>query len=318
MKSKIMKSCLVLILAVFPFSVVGCGKVVPPGTTVILLKPDGKVVIKHEGVYKAWGRTKLYFVDTKLKSYPKNIKILCADDINMDVSLKWIGSFKVTKETIDVIKKKVPAKKISRGDISGFELSLDDFFKTAMEDILSSVARSVISPYNTDNIREKREEIREEIKQRFLARMKELNYPVETADVLVTNLDYPPEITAKRKRIKDAELQDIENAALAKAAVAKAKRDAELAAEQGKAMLVKAEADAAANKVRAASLTPEILAVKQLETLVKLAEGQNNTVVVIPFEAIRPGGMQEALLNREAMERVRDAIQKSTVSTTSK
>lgn len=140
--------------------------------------------------------------------------------------------------------------------------------------------------------------------------MKELKYPVETADVLITNLDYPPEITDKRKAIKDAELQDLENAALAKAAVAKAKRDAELAAEQGKANLIKAQADAAANKIRASSLTPEILAVKQLETLVKLAEGQNNTVVVIPFDAIRPGGMQDMLLTQEAIERLGDQLKK--------
>jgi len=141
--------------------------------------------------------------------------------------------------------------------------------------------------------------------------MKELNYPVETTDVLVTNLDYPESVTAMRNRIKDAELQDLENAAIAKANVAKARRDAELAAERGKAQLVEAEADAAANKVRASSLTPEILAVKQLETLVKLAEGPNNTVVVIPFEAIRPGGLQETLLTREAVERLTDVVKEA-------
>lgn len=296
-----------LFAVVLVTSLVGCGQVVPPGTTVMILTPSGDATIKNEGVFKAWGRDKLYFVDTKLKSYSKELEILCADDINMKVRVKWVGSFKVTDDTIDVIKKKVPANAVERGDISGFELSLDAFFKTTMEDILSSVSRAVVSPYKTDNIREHREEIRLSIKQQFLERITHLKYPVETADVLVTNLDYPPEITAKRKRIKDAELQDIENAAIAKAAVSKAKRDAELAAERGKADLVKAQADAAANKVRASSLTPEILAVKQLETLVKLAEGQNNTVVVIPFEAIKPG-LTDTLLNREAVERVTDAV----------
>ena len=298
--------CLAVVLA---FTFAGCGKVVPPGTTVMLLDPSGKTEVKHEGSYKTWGRTRAYLVDTKLKSYSKDLKILCADDINMDVSVKWVGSFKVSKETTDVIKKKVPAESIP-GEKKEFRLSLDKFFETTMEDILSSIARTVISPYKTDNIREKREEIRENIKQKFLTRMKKLKYPVETADVLVTNLDYPDEITKKRQAIKNAELQDLENAALAKAAVAKAKRNAELALEKGKAQLVEARADAAANKVRASSLTPEILAVKQLETLVRLAEGPNNTVVVIPFDAIRPGGLQETLLTREAIERLKDAIKK--------
>lgn len=308
MKSRIVKSCLIVLLATLIVMGSGCGKVVPPGTTVILLKPRGQTEIIYEGVYKAWGRTMVYFIDTKLKSYSKELKILCADDINMNVTVKWIGSFKVTEDTIDIIKKKVPAQKTTREDISGFELSLDKFFETAMQDILSNAARTVVSPYKTDNIREQREVITAAIKAKFLASMKDLKYPVETTDVLVTNLDYPPEITAKRKKIKDAELQDLENAAIAIAEVAKAKRDAELAAEKGKALLVEAEADAAANRVRAASLTPEILAVKQLETLVKLALGPNNTVVVIPFEAIRPGGMQEMLLNREAIERLTDVM----------
>jgi len=287
------------------FVSIGCGRVVPPGTTVIIMKPDGSSTIKQEGVYKAWGRAKAYFVDTKLKSYAKDLQILCADDINMLVSVKWVGSFKVAESTIEVIKKKVPASKVSRDDISGFELSLDKFFETSMADILSSVTRAVVSQYVTDNIRADREKIRETIKEKFLARMKELNYPVETADVLVTNLDYPPEVTAKRQAIKNAELQDLENAALAKANVATAKRDAELATERGKADLVKAQADAAANSARSKSLTPAILAVKQLETLVRLADGPNNSVVVIPYEAIRPGGLQETLINREAIDRLR-------------
>lgn len=187
---------------------------------------------------------------------------------------------------------------------------MDQFFKTTMEDILSSITRQVVSVYKTDVIRDQREAIRDTIKSKFLARIVELKYPVETADVLITNIDYPPEITAKRKAIKDAELQDLENAALAKAAVAKAKRDAELALERGKAKLVEARADAAANKVRASSLTNEILAVKQLETLVRLAEGPNNTVVVIPFDAIRPGGLQEMLLNREAIDKLNKTMLK--------
>ena len=59
---------------------------------------------------------------------------------------------------------------------------------------------------------------------------------------------------------------------------------------------------AAANKIRSASLTPAILAVKQLETLVTLAQGTNNTVVVIPFDAIRPGGLQDTILMKSAID----------------
>lgn len=117
-------------------------------------------------------------------------------------------------------------------------------------------------------------------------------------------MDFPPEITTKRKAIKNAELQDLENAAIAKAEVAKAKRDAELAAERGKAELVRAKADAAANKVRSKSLTSQILLVKQLEMFEKLAIGPNNTTILIPFKAMGSEGMQKMILNRQAIERL--------------
>jgi len=301
MKKRVKLLSLIFACAAIVVVFSGCGKVVPPGTTVIILSPSGDSQIIRQGVYKGWGRDKVYFVDTKLKSYSKNLKILCADDINMDVAVKWIGSFSVDKENIDVIKAKVPATKTNRGDIKGLELSLDQFYKIAMDDIVSSITRTTISAYKTDSIREKREEIRNTVKKKVIARLKELKYPVETADLLITNLDYPVEITTMRKKIKNAELKDLENAAIAKAEVAKARRDAELAVERGKAKLVEAEADAAANRVRAASLTPEIIMIKQIEMYEKLAAGPNNTAVMIPFSALG-SGIEKTMLLKNSID----------------
>jgi regulator of protease activity HflC (stomatin/prohibitin superfamily) len=99
----------------------------------------------------------------------------------------------------------------------------------------------------------------------------------------------------------------LENAAIAKAEVAKARRDAELAAEKGKARLVEAEADAAANRVRAESLTPEIILVKQIEMYEKLASGPNNTAVLIPFSALG-AGLDKTMLLRNSLERLDKSI----------
>jgi len=299
-----MKKGLFILIAVImsAFFLVRCGNVVPPGMTVIIVKPDGETTIHKNGAYKAWNRDRAYFVDGKLKSFKKDLKILCADDINMSVSVKWVGSFLVTDQTISVIKAKVPAKTANIEGNEVQQLSLDAFFRIAMADIMSSITRDTVSPYNTDNIREQRDVIRQAIKKEFLKRMKELKYPISTADLLITNLDYPKNVTAMRQKIKHAELADLENAAIAKANVAKAKRDAELESERGKASIVKAKIDAAANKIRSTSLTPAILAVKQLETLVTLAQGTNNTVVVIPFDAIRPGGLQDTILMKSAID----------------
>lgn len=290
-----------LLMVGVSMSMIGCGKVVPTGTTVLVCKANGKTDINSTGLYTALGRDKVYFVDSKLKSFAKQLNILCQDDINMDVSVKWVGSFNVTESTIDVIRNKVPVTKTKRGDINGYELSLSQFWDTAMSDIVSSITRNTVAEYSTDDIRANRSTICLDIKTEVISRLKALKYPVQTSDVLITNLDYPKEVTEMRKRIKNAELKELEDAAIAKAAVAKASRDAELAFAQNKAKLVDAEGDAAANRVRSESLTPAILAVKQLETLVQLAAGPNNNTVVIPFEALKTG-ITETMLMKQSLD----------------
>lgn len=264
----------------------GCStKVVPPGTVVIVLSADGDKSIHAKGSYYAWGRDRVYYVDTKLKSFTENMKILCTDEINMLVDIKWVGSFKVTKEDIETITKRVPAVKVKEGDLVGFRLSLDKFYHTAMRDIIRSESRSIVSKYTTDNINAKRDEIRTAIKQRVVSRFKTLGYPIVTVDIMVSNLDYPKEITDQRKAIKRAQLEDQKQAALAKAAIAQAKRKAAIAAEEGKAQIITAKADAEANRIRAKSLTPEIIQMRQWDTL-QMIGGRNGDLMIVPYASI--------------------------------
>lgn len=283
--------------AVLTVGLIGCGSVVPPGTTVVILTADGETSIHEKGMYKPWGRDKAYFVDQKLKSFDVQMEILCSDDINMIVSMKWIGCFNVTQDTIGTMITKISSERVDTGDVTGFQLSLHGFWDNVLKSILSSISRDVISQYNTDNIREAREEIRVAIMNRFIEELKQ--YPVDTSKLLLENLDYPPEVTAKRKKIKEAELQDLENAAIAKAKVASARRNAEIALEEGKAQLVKAEADAAANRVRDESLTPAILLVKQIEMQMAIANGPNNTSMMIPYAALDQGLMAPLLMSQQ-------------------
>ncbi|UDQ97078.1 hypothetical protein AAEX28_08510 [Lentisphaerota bacterium WC36G] len=73
MKLQFIKKMVVIAFGIIAINfLTGCGKVVPPGTTVIILTPNGESKIIKSGVYRGWGRDKVYFVDTKLKSYSKN------------------------------------------------------------------------------------------------------------------------------------------------------------------------------------------------------------------------------------------------------
>lgn len=207
----------------------GCGNVVPPGTVVIILDASGNSTVYTDGSYREWGRDRVYFVDTKLKSFTERLYILCEDNINMTVDVKWVGSFTVTKEGLKVIKEKVPSIPVNSGDIKGFQLSLDEFYKTAMKDIVLAKTRGVVSGYTTDAVREKQNEIEAELRKQISERFKELGYPVASTDIMISNIDYPEEVTNQRKAIKNAQLEDEKQAALAKASIAQAAREAGIA-----------------------------------------------------------------------------------------
>ena len=296
-----------LAIIIMSLAAFGCtSRVVPPGTTVIVLSSSGNIEIKKQGSYVAYGRDRVYFIDTKLKSFTESIKILCKDKVNMSVDVKWIGSFDTSKNNIPIIKEKVPATKIDdNSDINGFQLSLSEFYKIAIRDIIKANTRMVISPYVTDAIPEEREMIEASIKNRILDRLKKLGYPVKTSDILLSNLDFDDRITETRQAIKAAELEDQRRAALAKASVAQAKRDEEIAREQGKASIVRAQVKAAQNEIVSKSITPEILAMKQWEVLEEAAKGPNNEIFVIPYEALKTRDLTSTLVNKSSLTKLK-------------
>lgn len=306
------KAIISLAITAFCLSMfVGCGAVVPPGKKVIIRHPNGTTDIVSEGVYYAWGRDRLYFVDQKLKSFEEEMKILCEDDINMDVDVKSLLSFTVDKSSIDFIQEKVPAKQTdSNSEVRGYELSLDQFYAMTVKDIVRSSARNIISKYPTDDIRPNRLKIEKELSDNVRSRLKELKYPLTVSAVLVSNIDYPVEVTNQRKAIKNAQLEDQRKAALAEAAMAEAQRRAGIETEEAKVRMIKAQAQADENEILSQSLTPQYLSWRQLEVMEtvssEMAKGQNNVVFIMPYEAINQDTMNTAML-REVIGAAKNA-----------
>jgi len=296
----------VLILILGMIILVGCSacetRVVPPGTVVMVAKTSGEIETHKKGSYTAWGRDRVYFIDTTLKSFTEHLKILCKDKVNMDVDVKWVGRFDADKT--DTIRQIVPSAKVDdSSDISGYKLSLPEFYATAMKDIIHAKTRLIVAPYVTDNIPEQRVQIEKEVKKLVLERLESLDYPVITSDVLISNLDFDEKVTETRKEIKQAELEDQKQAALAKAKIAQAARNAEIAIEEGKAKVEEAKAEAAANKIREKSLTHPILMEMQFKAIIAMAAGQNNTIFFAPYDALSAGLVQNGMIYQGVTKR---------------
>lgn len=289
----------ILMVLIVAFIASGCSsQVVPPGNVVMVLKPSGEASIHREGSFFAYGRDRVYFVDTKLKSFTERMEILCDDKVNMTVDVKWIGSFDINGDKIDIIKEKVPSREVTEGDMKGYQLSLQEFYNIAIKDIIRANSRAIVAPYITDVIPEKRMEIEKSIRKLVLNRLKELNYPVKTSDILVSNLDFDETVTKTRKAIKKAQLDDLKKAAEAKATLAQATRNEDIARENGKALIATARAEAKANAILTRSLTPAILKLRQWEAMERIGKGTNNELVIVPYEALGTSAVTSAINRR--------------------
>jgi len=314
MEKRKMKRTLLLAITVVSFLFVGCGKVVPPGKKVIVLDAKGKSTLYERGSYLAYNRDKVYFVDGKLKSFTESMKILCADDINMDVDIKIIMCFDVGTEQLEFIKTKVPTSRVTDGDVSGYELSLEKFYELGVKDIGRGTVRNIISPNVTDDIRPNRKKIEAEIATAIEARIKELKYPLQISAILLSNIDYPQSVKNMREEIKNVQLTETKKAAQAQAELAEAQRRVAVEIEKAKVRLVQAEARANENRVIASSLTPEYLKWREIEMLENLAatvaQGPNNTVFVLPFDMMKKEGLVGSVMVRQAVEGLSTAPKK--------
>lgn len=295
-----MNRLLILVITVCLFAT-GCGTVVPPGKRVILIQPDGSTDIYDKGSYFAYGRTRVYFVDQQLSSFNEDDqRILCKDEVNMLVDVKAVLSFDVTESSLEFIQEKVKPVKNSDGNL---ELSLDAFYRMALQPIVLGTARNVISAMETDDIRPNRQKIENDLTQIVRQRIKDLNYPINVSAILLSSIDYPDSVTGMRERIKKAELEDQEKAAKAEAILAQAQREVAIETEQAKSRLVRAQAQADENEILTKSLTPAFLMWRQFEVLEHLGKdlstGESNTVYMLPYQTMSPDMMQTTMLRGE-------------------
>lgn len=255
---------------------------------VIKLSTNGDTSVYSDGVFKAIGRDRVYFVDGKLKSFSEKLSILCADDINMEVDTKLILSFDIKESSITFIKEKVPTESREIDGRKRLVLSLEKFYMLAIRDVLRGTTRNIVSPFITDDIRPNRLLIESRISSKVQERITSLGYPVLISAVLVSNIDYPNSVRNMREEIKQVQLIEQKKIAEAEAQLAQAKRAVQVEAERSKVIIVKAKGQAAQNEILSKSLTPEFLMWRQLEVLEAtsrvLSENENSTVFMMPYE----------------------------------
>jgi prohibitin 1 len=127
------------------------------------------------------------------------------------------------------------------------------------------VFKEVTSTYQTPEITERREALREETRKRLTEEL--APYDIKVVDVFITNLGfsdlYSQAIEQKQKQVQDA----LQAEAKVKQVEAEARQKVAEATGEAKANIARARGDATANRLRQRSLTPLLV---QLEAINKL------------------------------------------------
>lgn len=141
------------------------------------------------------------------------------------------------------------------------------FTETVIQNDVRATAREVAGKYDTMTMLTNRGEFTKGLRDALAAKWKKLGLDVE--QVSIQDVRYPSSITDRYAEAQAAEV-----------AKAKALNDQETAKVQAETKRIEAEGEAAANKVLAESLTPEVVQQHYIDALVSI--GNKGNLVIVP------------------------------------
>lgn len=279
-----------LAFAVFALFLVGCTEEVPPGHVGMIMEPGGvKGKVLEPGFYSCYNRDRMVVVESREEMMTEDLAVLCSDDLNFKFQLnvrcrtRNMNADRL-KELVRRQGAKIKWEKQNKG-----VLRFQAIYRTYVQPDAVSIARTIVSKFQTTQIRDAREKIQKAIQESVIKAC--ADGPIEITGVVTSNFDYPDVITkaVEKKRQKEIEIEEER----AKQAMELLKADNRLKiAEKLKIVRVaEAQAEAAYNQILAKSLTPQYLLLRQRENerLLYGRSGPGDKVIVIPSDtAITP------------------------------
>lgn len=274
-----MKKLMLLILVI---SMMGCTRPVPPGYVGMVMTPSGLTGTPLQpGRHKCIGRDKMVLIETVEPTLTESLSVLCADDLNFKFDLKVRSRLKDTDGNAMKQVLNRQGAKIDWSSGSGV-LTQKILYENYVSPAARSIARGVVSKYETTQIRENREAIQKEITAKLTEAMK--GTPMEVVMVATSNFDYPDVITkaVEKKRQKEIEIQ--EEKAKQAMELLRAENRLKIAQKMKIVRASEAEAEAAYIRIMGNALTARFIELKAVEAQVTLYEkaGAGDKVIVAP------------------------------------
>lgn len=276
LKKNYKHAMLLFVLVIAAMNFVGCTTEVPPGYVGMVLEPAGLTGVALEpGRHSCWGRDQMILVETLEPTHTEHLSVLCADDLNFKFDLKIRSRLKARDgEGLKEVLNKQGAK------MENYQLAYEVLYQTYVSPAARSIARTLVSKYQTTQIRENREEIQKTILEKLIASTK--GTPVEVVMAVTSNFDYPEVITAAVEKRRKKEIEIDEEKAKQAMELLKADNRLKVAQKMKTVRTAEAEAEAVYFRILGKALTSNYLSLREIEAKVSLYQnvGKGDKVIV--------------------------------------
>jgi len=284
-----MKSISKLLAVALTTTLAGCSyEVVPPASKGKILTTQGySPDILEPAKYTLWGRDEMIILETNTGTYGETVKVILQDKLTLLVDVRFRGRIGGDKKTINAM----------FNDISPGEdrvVSFNEVYQVYGKMIIRNKTREIISQYNVEDVHKNYARLSKEIGS-TLAKAFETT-PLELSDVVLGNIQYPEVVTKAINEAKERELSIKKEEAQAKINLTKKKNEQLLAKAQREIEITIAKTIRDKNKIIGEGITPALLELKRLDTLVEMAKSGSTTFM--PFEAMNTVGAQTRVYNK--------------------
>lgn len=275
-------------VSVIALSLTGCGfYTVPPAAKGKVLSTSGySADVKETGKYLLWGRDELVVLDTSTQTYGESISVKMQDNLDLKFVVKFrtriAGDDKVINAMFNDIKHEQ------------YQVTLPMVYKVYGQDVVQSVARSVVGKYSTDEVAANFDKITADLYAKLTERMK--GSPLEMSNITLANLDYPDTVDQAYNAQAERKLQIETEANQQAVAMVKKTNELKLAEANYAIEMKKAETLRDTNATTSAGLSDKLLAYRALEVQEKMAE--NKAAIFVPYESLSNSGLSNRMFNK--------------------
>lgn len=187
-----------------------CTERIDPGFIGMVQTPSGlSGEVLAPGNHTCYGRDKLVLLENAETNYVSAMNVLCKDELNFKFDVNVLARLKGVESGDEDYNTKVTNIFSRQGGKLVWEsgvgtLKFDILYNTYVAPKVDAICRSVVSKYETTQIRENRDVIEKEIKRRVLDAVKDT--PIEVVTVVTSNFDYPDVITKAQEDAKKNEI----------------------------------------------------------------------------------------------------------------